>query len=363
MINLGVYVSEAKVIEKTTGVGKHTIGMIRALSKIKNINLFLFGSYEVLNNPLFIFKDLKFFSLPYKTRFLEFSWKIIQGPSVDSFIPAVDAIYVPGEELVVSKKYKIFFTIHDTYHFDKNPKNLRKIILKYFYKLYLKRSHRILTVSNYSKMKILKQFSIPESKVTVLGNSIGFNDQSVKLIEKNTKDFEKYITIGGPLNEKKGGEHIIKLCSYIESKDEDIKIYIIGGIDKIFLDIFKQAELKRTKIFGHVELSELEIIELLHNSICYLQLSNAEGFGITVLEAMHLGVPVIINEIPSLIEISNGCAICCRNENIDSIAEEINKLKNDKNYRDKFVNLGLYNASKYNWDKFSDILVSLIKKF
>ena len=69
----------------------------------------------------------------------------------------------------------------------------------------------------------------------------------------------------------------------------------------------------------------------------------------------------LFNEIPSLIEISNECAICCRNENIYSIAQEINKLKNDKNYRDKFVNLNLYNASKYNWDKFSDILVSLIK--
>ena len=48
--------------------------------------------------------------------------------------------------------------------------------------------------------------------------------------------------------------------------------------------------------------------------------------------------------------------ICCRNENIYSIAQEINKLKNDKNYRDIIVNLNLYNASKYTWDNFSDIL-------
>ena len=77
---------------------------------------------------------------------------------------------------------------------------------------------------------------------------------------------------------------------------------------------------------------------------------------------MHLGTPVIINEIPSLIEITNGSAICCNNKNIAFIAEEVNKLKNDKEYRDKIVNLGFNNASKFSWDRFSEILISLIKK-
>jgi glycosyltransferase involved in cell wall biosynthesis len=363
MINLGVYVSASKVVEKTTGVGKHSIGMIKSLCKNKEVNLILFGSYEVLNNPFFLFKSLKFYSLPYKTRFLELSWKVINWPKIDNYIPNVDAIYVPGEELVSSQKYNIFFTIHDTYNFLQNPKNLRKLMLKHSYRLYLKKVCNILTVSHFSKKKISELFLQPKNKITVLGNSVGFDDENLKLIKKNNKKiFEKYITIGGPLNEKKGGEHIINLCSYIESKDKDINIYIIGGIDKVFIDVFKNAELKRTKIFGHAELSEVKIIELLYNSICYLQLSNVEGFGITVIEAMHLGTPVIINEIPSLIENTNGSAICCNNKNIAFIAEEINKFKNDKDYRDKIVNLGYRNASKYTWDRFSKILISLIKK-
>tara|TARA_X000001036_G_C20638332_1_gene790093 strand:- start:471 stop:1571 length:1101 start_codon:yes stop_codon:yes gene_type:complete len=362
MINLGVYVSASKVVEKTTGVGKHTIGMIKSLCKNKEVNLILFGSYEVLNNSFFLFKSLEFYSLPYKTRFLELSWKVINWPKIDNYIPNVDAIYVPGEEFVSSEKYNIFFTIHDTYNFLQNPKNLRKVMLKYSYRLYLKKVCKILTVSPFSKKKISELFLQSKNKITVLGNSIGFDDGNVKSIKKNKKDFEKYITIGGPLNEKKGGEHIINLCSYIESKDKDINIYIIGGIDKIFFDVLKKAELKRTKIFGHAELSEVKIIELLYNSICYLQLSNFEGFGITVIEAMHLGTPVIINEIPSLIEITNGSAICCNNKNVALIAEEVNKLKNDKEYRDKIINLGFNNASKYTWDRFSKILTSLIKK-
>ena len=50
MLKIAVYVSPSKVVKKTTGVGKHTVEMIKALSKENKVSVILFGSYEVENN-------------------------------------------------------------------------------------------------------------------------------------------------------------------------------------------------------------------------------------------------------------------------------------------------------------------------
>tara|TARA_Y100000591_G_scaffold263705_1_gene236893 strand:+ start:80 stop:724 length:645 start_codon:yes stop_codon:yes gene_type:complete len=207
---------------------------------------------------------------------------------------------------------------------------------------------------------IHEKFSEPKSKFLVLGNGLGFK-KNIYNLKKNNR-YGSYITIGGPINNKKGGRQILKLCSYIESIDNELDIYIIGGIDVGYLNIYEEYNLKRTKVFNHGQLSDEEVIELLYNSLCYIQLSNVEGFGMTVIEAMHLGTPTIINQIPSLIEISNGSSMVCDNKNIPGIMNRINKIKNDHRFRSELIKSGMRQAKKYQWEKYSKVLKSEIIK-
>ena len=67
-LKLGIYVSLLKVISKTTGVGKHTISMIHSLLLRDNVEIILFGSFEIKHNKDYLFQDLEFYSIPFSTR-------------------------------------------------------------------------------------------------------------------------------------------------------------------------------------------------------------------------------------------------------------------------------------------------------
>ena len=55
MIKVGVYISEKSVIDgASSGVAKHTIGMINALNQEDNFEIILFGSYKIRENPSFL---------------------------------------------------------------------------------------------------------------------------------------------------------------------------------------------------------------------------------------------------------------------------------------------------------------------
>ena len=76
----------------------------------------------------------------------------------------------------------------------------------------------------------------------------------------------------------------------------------------------------------------------------------------TVIEAMYLGTPTIINQIPSLIEISNGSSLVCENKNIYEIINQINKIKNDDSFRRNLIKSGIRHAKHYQWENYSKFL-------
>ena len=360
MVKIGIYVSTIKVVEKTTGVGIHTSRMIKALLKQKNVSLVLFGSYEVKSNPDYIFNDIQFYSIPYKTRLLELSWKIFKAPNIDSFIPVVDAIYIPGEEQVISKKYKIFYTIHDIYHLKEKKYNIRTMLLRLAYRSYISQHvNKILTVSEFSKVEISKQLKIKLEDIFVLGNALGFNKNKYKKSRLNTND-KKYIVIGGPIHIKKGGDEIIELCCELKKVRSDLDIYITGGLDKKYEKMYEDANLSNTKILNII--TPAELAKMVENALCYIQLSNYETFGIMVIEAMYLGTPVIINDAPGLLEISNGNSIICNNKDIRLIISKIKKLENNLDYRNNIISNAIEHALSFNWEVLSKKLIVLIKK-
>ena len=71
----------------------------------------------------------------------------------------------------------------------------------------------------------------------------------------------------------------------VEFNASFLKFFITGGIDKSYENKFQKLNLLNTKIFKKAELEDHELISLISESICFIQLSIYEGFGITILES------------------------------------------------------------------------------
>ena len=168
MLVIGIYVKSTNLIENSSGIGKHTKGMIKSLIRNKKIKIVLFGSKDLIISNDSPFKNLEFFQIPINTKYLELSWKLFNYPFVDQYLPKLDFIYVPGEELVATKNIDVYFTLHDVYQFLESPYSLRKYLLYLRYYKYLKGTKKIITVSSNSKNHIIKNFKIQCKKILTL---------------------------------------------------------------------------------------------------------------------------------------------------------------------------------------------------
>ena len=78
---------------------------------------------------------------------------------------------------------------------------------------------------------------------------------------------------------------------------------------------------------------------------CLIYPSLYEGFGIPVLEALSCECPVVTSKTGSLPEVAGNAAFYVDPENIDDIADKLEKVDQS------LVKKGLVQAKKFSWDK------------
>lgn len=106
------------------------------------------------------------------------------------------------------------------------------------------------------------------------------------------------------------------------------------------------------KLLG--ELSPEEIGELLIASDIFAFPSRFEGFGIAILEAMMMGLPVIASDLAVIHEVIGDAGIFLPNTDAQEWSDTIQFLANNEQERKRLGNLSLMNAKKYDLDSMID---------
>ncbi|MFN0152885.1 MAG: glycosyltransferase family 4 protein [Gaiella sp.] len=102
--------------------------------------------------------------------------------------------------------------------------------------------------------------------------------------------------------------------------------------------------------------SDTELVELFRGASCLVYPSLYEGFGLPVLEAMALGVPVVTSRGGATEEVAGGAAVLVDPHDVESIAAGIAEALER---REELVARGLERAPTFTWDAAAGAVVEL----
>ena len=148
-------------------------------------------------------------------------------------------------------------------------------------------------------------------------------------------------------------ELAIKAVGVLKNRFPEISLTIIGA-DKGELEncrkIVKQLHLEtRINLLGFVPNNQL--IKYYHNHDIFINTTLYESFGVSLMEAASAGMPIIstsVGEIPFLWENGNNIVLIDEN-NENALAEKIEKLLTDNNYKNMIADNGNKLAKKHEW--------------
>ena len=220
----------------------------------------------------------------------------------------------------------LIFTEHSTHNRRRDHKILRPIE-KYIYSRY----KNLICISPATKDKLHKWIGekIADNRTKIIENGINFSNFD----NINPKDSK---TLFG-----RNGIPVLMISRFTNSKDHITLIRAIALIEnpEVFLVLVGdgerrkeyEAEIKKLKIENKVILlgNRNDIPDIIKASFIGVQSSNWEGFGLTAIEMMAGGLPVISSDVDGLRQVVEGAGIIFKKGSERDLADKIKCLIDD----------------------------------
>lgn len=220
------------------------------------------------------------------------------------------------------------------------------------------RARAILTISEFSKQRILHHCPSAEDKVHVTLLAADSRFQPVAQYDINEAISQMgipsphYMVALGSLEPRKNLKTLLQAWHRIHSKlPTDVWLVLAGAKGKslIFGDQSFDDLPPRVHLTGHVP-DEL-LPALYSGAMASVYLSYYEGFGLPPLEAMSCGTPVLTSNTSSLPEVVGDAALLVDPLDVEAVGFNLVRLVEDSDLRETLSHKGLVQAKHFNWDE------------
>lgn len=370
---IGIDASRAFVKNKT-GIEEYSYQVIKHLReflKAQQVILYLdsrVNKKEYINFDLPVYWKIKFLRAPkFWTQFRLSIEMLFRGP---------DILFVPAHTVPLIHPKNTIVTIHGLeYEFcPKAYSPFERMYMRWSIRKSCQWASQVIAVSENTKKDLIKLYGVPNKKIRVIYEGYS-NDNlqfSIFSFQKNSKskntEYEilntKYLLFIGRLEERKNICGIVEAFEMLKRKyNISHKLILVGkfgyGGEKIKNKI-NSSEYKNDIILtGYV--SEEDKFYLMANADAFLFPTFYEGFGLPILEAQSVGVPVVTSNISSMPEVAGSGAVFIDPQNSEEISQAVYQLISEESYKNDIIEKGFDNVKRFSWEKCAEEAAEILQ--
>jgi glycosyltransferase involved in cell wall biosynthesis len=295
------------------------------------------------------------------------SWReIFTAHTLNRYHP--DVVYCPiplsGS---FGRRYKLILTLHDTIHFrhnDKPPQDMSQFLRVIFYlfhltyvpqRILLNQADAVVTVSKTCKQEFIEAH-ITKRPITVVPNAANNLAKLLSSPVRHKSNGPRNIIYMGAFAPYKNAETLIAGMKWLPNHT----LHLLSRISSERKEQLSQLTPEESHVIFHEGVTDKQYAELLADNAVLATASLDEGFGLPIAEALTLGVPVAISDIPIFHEVGGDGALYFDPANPKDFADKITLL-NDKTFRQQLTKRGQEHIAKFSWATSAKTLLNLAK--
>lgn len=342
---------------RKAGIGTYVAGLVAGLNQVDQIN-----NYFLFNNREFKIADLG----------ENFSY-VISPPS--PFYHLQTAQLAEAKNLIFHSTYslippallgpKAVLTVHDLTAFTLPQLHTFKVrnLNKLLFSRAVNRCGQVITPSKVIKEQLVDLFPLIKERVNVIYEAVEENfGQDTD--EKKLADFglkPGYILFNATIEPRKNLSLLLR--AYAKLKP-DQKLVIAGKRGWDFTRIEKEAQQLdlEEKVVWLDWVPEDSLATIYQYATCLVYPSLQEGFGLSPLKALKLGVPTIVSDIPVFKEVLANAAYYIDPNSVDSLVQGLDQIIENQSLRRDLIAKGYDQLTNYSWQKTAQETIKVYQK-
>lgn len=217
----------------------------------------------------------------------------------------------------------------------------------------------IFTDSRFSRDEILERLGVPAERIHVI-------PPGVTRRAPGGPDREPLVLFTGSIFNRRRLPTTITAFAAATATRPDTRL-VIAGADRSYPPLDLAALAKAAGVGNRVEIrdyvSEPELDALYARASVFVFLSEYEGFGLTPLEALSAGVPIVVLDTPIAREVYGEAAWYVPSDgDVRGATQAIRTLMEDRASRERLLAAAPANLDRYSWDTAADATLGAIEQ-
>jgi glycosyltransferase involved in cell wall biosynthesis len=287
---------------------------------------------------------------------LNLSWHRLEWPAAETFAGEVDVTHSMHPLLMPARNAARIVTVHDLYFLESPERTAAEIRRDYpvLAADHARRADGVITVSEYTAGKITSTLAVPRDVITLCPPG-----------SPSWRPIDRYAAAGpilfmGTIEPRKNVETLLRAYARLVSASARVPPLKLAG--KVaaacegVLDQIRQPPLGGR--VDHVGYVSGPAREALYREASMLVLPSLdEGFGLPALEAMTIGLPVIVSNRGALPEVVGSAGVLVEPDDPEALAAAMTQVLRDPEQAKRRGAAGVERAKRFTWRESASRLI------
>ena len=275
---------------------------------------------------------------------------------------SADVLFAPGYSGPLRSPVPTVVTIHDV-SFAAHPEwftwreGTRRRILT---RLSARRAARVITVSGFSKREIVRHLGIDPARVDVIYSGVttigsaqpAAMERSGQAADGRSAGRERLVLYVGSLFNRRHIPELVEGFARFARKDPDARLEIVGDnrtLPHVDVDALIAKSGAAPQIRARSYIPDHALAGLYDRASAFAFLSDYEGFGMTPLDALAKGIPVVVLDTDVTREIYGPAAIYVDRPAPEAIQGGLERALFDERERARILDAAPRQLERYSW--------------
>jgi glycosyltransferase involved in cell wall biosynthesis len=271
----------------------------------------------------------------------------------------LDLLHSPDFIPPFRRKCKSVITIHDL-AFLLYPHFLTRESARYYGQIdqAWRKTDHIIAVSEATKQDSIKMLGVPEKKISVIHEAANptyrpvSKDAACRVVKEKYKLDKNFILFVSTIEPRKNLPGLLQAFRRLRDEYKRDETLVLAGSkgwlwEEVYETVHRLNLEKQVAFLGRIPSKDL--VYLYNAASLFVHPSFYEGFGLTPLEAMTCGTPVIVSNTSSLPEVVGDAALMINPHDIDGLTVAMWRVLTEEELQQDLIQKGLKRAQKFSW--------------